>query len=58
MRPGALERCGLGFDKLREVNPGIVFCSISGYGMTGPYRNLPSHGIAYDTWARARALGA
>jgi len=51
MRPGALERCGLGFDKLREVNPRIVFCSISGYGMTGPYRNLPSHGIAYDTWA-------
>ena len=51
MRPGALERCGLGFEKLREVNPAIVFCSISGYGMTGPYRNLPSHGIAYDTWA-------
>jgi crotonobetainyl-CoA:carnitine CoA-transferase CaiB-like acyl-CoA transferase len=51
MRPGALERCGLGFDKLLEVNPRIVFCSISGYGMTGPYRNLPSHGIAYDTWA-------
>ncbi len=51
MRPGALERCGLGFDELREVNPAIVFCSISGYGMTGPYRNLPSHGIAYDTWA-------
>jgi crotonobetainyl-CoA:carnitine CoA-transferase CaiB-like acyl-CoA transferase len=51
MRPGALERCGLGFDQLRAVNPRIVFCSISGYGMTGPYRNLPSHGIAYDTWA-------
>ena len=51
MRPGALERCGLGFEKLRAVNPAIVFCSISGYGMTGPYRNLPSHGIAYDTWA-------
>jgi crotonobetainyl-CoA:carnitine CoA-transferase CaiB-like acyl-CoA transferase len=28
-----------------------VFCTISGYGMTGPYRDLPSHGIAYDTWA-------
>jgi crotonobetainyl-CoA:carnitine CoA-transferase CaiB-like acyl-CoA transferase len=51
MRPGALERCGLGFDELRKANPAIVFCSISGYGMTGPYRNLPSHGIAYDTWA-------
>ena len=51
MRPGSLERRGLGFDRLREVNPRIVFCTISGYGATGPYRDLPSHGVAYDTWA-------
>jgi crotonobetainyl-CoA:carnitine CoA-transferase CaiB-like acyl-CoA transferase len=51
MRPGGLERRGLGFEKLREVNPRIVFITISGYGMTGPYRDYPSHGIAYDTWA-------
>ncbi|HLG01378.1 MAG TPA: CoA transferase [Acidimicrobiia bacterium] len=51
MRPGALERRGLGFDRLREVNPRVVFCTISGYGATGPYQDLPSHGIAYDTWA-------
>jgi crotonobetainyl-CoA:carnitine CoA-transferase CaiB-like acyl-CoA transferase len=51
MRPGALARRGLGFDELKEINPRIVFCTISGYGMTGPYRNLPSHGVAYDTWA-------
>jgi crotonobetainyl-CoA:carnitine CoA-transferase CaiB-like acyl-CoA transferase len=51
MRPGGLERRGLGFGRLREVNPSIVFCTISGYGVTGPYRDLPSHGIAYDTWA-------
>ncbi len=51
MRPGALARRGLGFDDLVAVNPRIVFCSISGYGATGPYRSLPSHGIAYDTWA-------
>ncbi len=51
MRPGGLERRGLGFDRLREVNPRIVFITISGYGMTGPYKNMPSHGIAYDTWA-------
>ena len=31
--------------------PWIVFCTISGYGMTGPYRDMPSHGIAYDAWA-------
>ncbi len=51
MRPGALARRGLGYDDLLEINPSIVFCTISGYGMTGPYANLPSHGIAYDTWA-------
>ncbi len=51
MRPGGLERRGLGFEQLRKVNPRIVFCTISGYGATGPYRDMPSHGIAYDAWA-------
>ena len=51
MRPGALERRGLGYEQLKEVNPKIVFATISGYGMTGPYKDMPSHGIAYDTWA-------
>ncbi|HVJ98859.1 MAG TPA: CoA transferase [Acidimicrobiia bacterium] len=51
MRPGGLERRGLGFEDLRKVNPKIVFCTISGYGATGPYRDMPSHGIAYDAWA-------
>jgi crotonobetainyl-CoA:carnitine CoA-transferase CaiB-like acyl-CoA transferase len=51
MRPGALAKRGLTIDALREVNPRIVFCSISGYGATGPYKDMPSHGIAYDTWA-------
>ena len=51
MRPGALERLGLGYDRLHEVNPAIVFITISGYGMTGPYKDMPSHGIVYDTWA-------
>ncbi len=51
MRPGGLARRGLGYEQLRERNPSLVFCTISGYGMTGPYRDLPSHGIAYDVWA-------
>ena len=51
MRPGVLAKLGLGYEQLLEVNPRVVFCTISGYGMTGPYKNLPSHGIAYDTWA-------
>ncbi len=51
MRPGSLARRGLGYDELKQLNPKIVFCNVSGYGMTGPYRNLPAHGIAFDTWA-------
>jgi crotonobetainyl-CoA:carnitine CoA-transferase CaiB-like acyl-CoA transferase len=51
MRPGGLARRGLGYEALRKINPRIVFITISGYGMTGPYAEMPSHGIAYDTWA-------
>ena len=51
MRPGTLEKLGLGYEVLQEINPKIVFCTLSGYGSSGPYQNMPSHGIAYDTWA-------
>jgi len=51
MRPGALERRGITWERLTAANPRIVFCSVSGYGHTGPYKDMPSHGIAYDAWA-------
>ncbi|MDQ1519939.1 MAG: hypothetical protein QOI55_1012 [Actinomycetota bacterium] len=51
MRPGGLARRGLGYEQLREINRRLVWVTISGYGMTGPYRDMPSHGIAYDVWA-------
>jgi crotonobetainyl-CoA:carnitine CoA-transferase CaiB-like acyl-CoA transferase len=51
MRPGGLDKRGVGYEACRAVNPRIVFCTISGYGMTGPYKDMPSHGIAYDVWA-------
>jgi crotonobetainyl-CoA:carnitine CoA-transferase CaiB-like acyl-CoA transferase len=51
MRPGALARRGITYERMQEVNPRIVFCTISGYGLTGPYKDMPSHGIAYDAWA-------
>ena len=51
MRPGSLAKLGLGFDVLSRANPKIVFASLSGYGATGPYRDLPSHGIAFDAWS-------
>lgn len=50
-KPGALAKFGLGYEDLRKVNRKIVFCTVSGYGMTGPYKDMPSHGIAYDTWS-------
>jgi crotonobetainyl-CoA:carnitine CoA-transferase CaiB-like acyl-CoA transferase len=51
MRPGSLAKLGLGYEELAKVNPKIVFATLSGYGATGPYKNMPSHGIAYDTWS-------
>jgi crotonobetainyl-CoA:carnitine CoA-transferase CaiB-like acyl-CoA transferase len=51
MRPGALDRLGIGPESLRADNSRLVFASISGYGASGPYKDFPSHGIAYDTWA-------
>jgi crotonobetainyl-CoA:carnitine CoA-transferase CaiB-like acyl-CoA transferase len=51
MRPGALARRGITYERMREVNRRIVFCTVSGYGLSGPYRDMPSHGIAYDAWA-------
>jgi crotonobetainyl-CoA:carnitine CoA-transferase CaiB-like acyl-CoA transferase len=51
MRPGSLAKLGLGFDVLKQVNSKIVFATLSGYGATGPYKDMPSHGIAFDTWS-------
>ena len=44
-RPGVLDRLGVGYERMREVNPGIVFCAISGYGQDGPKRGAsgPRH---------------
>ena len=49
MRPGALDRIGIGYDAVRAVNEKIVYCSISGYGSDGPYRDRPG----YDTIGQA-----
>lgn len=40
-RPGVAERLSIGYDTIREVNPRVVYCSISGFGPEGPYRDLP-----------------
>lgn len=48
-RPGTMDRLGLGPDRLREINPRLVYAALSGYGQTGPYRGRP----AYDNSAQA-----
>ena len=46
-RPGVLDRLGVGYERMREVNPGIVYCAISGYGQTGPRRDASGHDMNY-----------
>ena len=55
-RPGVMERLGVGYDALRERNEGIVLCSISGYGQTGPYRDRAGHDINYLALAGVLAM--
>jgi alpha-methylacyl-CoA racemase len=46
-RPGVLDRLGVGYERMREENPGIVYCAISGYGQTGPKRAASGHDMNY-----------
>jgi crotonobetainyl-CoA:carnitine CoA-transferase CaiB-like acyl-CoA transferase len=46
-RPGVLERLGVGYEQMRERNPGIIFCAISGYGQDGPKRDASGHDMNY-----------
>jgi alpha-methylacyl-CoA racemase len=46
-RPGVLDRLGVGYERMREVNPGIVYCAISGYGQSGPRRDASGHDMNY-----------
>jgi alpha-methylacyl-CoA racemase len=46
-RPGVLDRLGVGYEAMREVNPAIVYCAITGYGQDGPNRDRPGHDMNY-----------
>lgn len=46
-RPGVMDGLNLGYETLREVNPGLIYVSITGYGQTGPYRNRAGHDLNY-----------
>src|SRR5690348_2857667 len=53
-RPGVMDRLGIGYDNLKKINPGIIFCSSSGYGTDGPYADRPGQ----DLLAQSLAGGA
>jgi formyl-CoA transferase len=55
-RPGTLEGWGMGWDVLSALNPGLVMLRISGYGQTGPYRDLPGFGAIGEAMGGLRHL--
>jgi len=46
-RPGVMKRLGGDYETLRQINPRLIYCSLSGFGQDGPYRDLPAHDINY-----------
>lgn len=50
-KPGTVERLGVGYQTLRNINSRLVYCSLSGYGQNGPYRDMPGHDVNYISFA-------
>ena len=57
-RPGVMKRLGIDYEALKEVNPGIILVSISGYGQEGPYRNRAGHDLNYLGYSGILGLNA
>lgn len=55
-RPGVMDRLGLGYDVLSAINPGLVYCAISGFGLTGPMRDKPSFDIVTQALSGAMSV--
>jgi len=55
-RPGAMEKWGLGYDILSELNPGLIMVRLSGYGQTGPYRDQPGFGAIGEAMGGIRYI--
>jgi len=50
-RPGVMERLGLGYDELRQDNPGLIYCEISGFGFDGPLRNRAANDLQIQAYS-------
>lgn len=46
-RPGVMDKLGIGYEDLKAVNPSVIYCSLTGYGQTGPLRDAAGHDINY-----------
>ena len=57
-RPGVMDRLGLGYEDLRAINPRIIYCAITGYGQTGPRRDVAAHDLNYAAEAGMLAVSA
>ncbi|WP_042357616.1 CaiB/BaiF CoA transferase family protein [Bacillus rubiinfantis] len=57
-RPGVMDKLGIGYEKLKEINPRLIFCSITGYGQTGPLRNRAGHDNNYLALSGAASYSA
>jgi crotonobetainyl-CoA:carnitine CoA-transferase CaiB-like acyl-CoA transferase len=55
-RPGVMERLGVGYEAARKANPRIVYCGLSGYGTSGPYRDRAGHDLNYMAIAGAASI--
>jgi len=55
-RPGVMDRLGLGYETLSALNPALVYCAISGFGMTGPLRDRPSFDIVMQALSGALSV--
>src|SRR5882757_6569878 len=55
-RPGVMDRLGLGYETLSAINPRLIYCAISGYGMTGPLRDRPSFDIVLQAMSGALSV--
>ncbi len=56
-RPGVMNRLGLGYDTLSEINPGLVYCSITGFGQSGPKAQIAAHDLNYVADSGMLTLG-
>jgi crotonobetainyl-CoA:carnitine CoA-transferase CaiB-like acyl-CoA transferase len=55
-RPGVMEHRGLGYEELKKINPRLIYCSISGFGMTGPLKDFPSFDLVTQAWTGALSI--